>query len=422
MITEYLKNLTDARNKAWEEAKPLLEAANKRDDKQMTAEERAKFDAINASLDSYDEQIRDLTDRDRKETEAAAARAEYEKIVRPDILDRRDAENDDRLRAFLRGEQRAFDVDLSAVAREKQLIRAGVTGRDFRNDLVEGTTTAGGYTVPTSFVRRLYDFLEVFSGMRRTNATILTTASGENLDVPKVTAHGTAAIVGEGTALAEADPAFGKVTLGAWKYGQLLQISYELNQDSGVDIEGFIAKDCGRALGRVTDTDYVLGNGTNKPLGLFAACGTGVTGQGGSTGLPSYANLVDLVYSVNEEYRMNGAQWVMRDATVGKIRGMTDTTGQPIWQPSTIAGTPDRLLGYPVVSDPNVAAMGTTANCIGFGDASPYYIRDVGAIRFERSDDYAFANDLVTYRSVLRTDGDLIDLTGAFKVYRGGTN
>lgn len=419
MITEYLKNLNDARNKAWDEAKPLVEAANAREDKQMTVDERAKFDAINAQLDTYDEQIRDITDRERKESEAATARAAYEKVVRPDVLDKRDDEHEAAIRSFLRGESRSVDIDLRAVAREKNAVRnhGGV-----RNDLLEGTTTAGGYTVPTSFERSLYDFLEVFSGIRRTNATVITTAGGENMQFPKVTAHGTAAIVGEGTALAEADPALGQVTLGAWKYGQLLQISNELLEDTGVDILGFIAKDTGRALGRVTDTDYVLGNGTNKPLGLFVAAGTGVTGQGASTGLPSYANLVDLVYSVNEEYRMNGAQWVMRDAMAGKIRGMTDTTGQPIWQPSTILGQPDRLLGYPVVSDPNVAAMGTVANCIGFGDASPYIIRDVGGIRFERSDDYAFANDLVTFRSILRTDGDLLDLTGAFKVYHGGTN
>ena len=105
-------------------------------------------------------------------------------------------------------------------------------GIGFRNDLLEGGATTGGNIVPRSFVGR-YDYLEAFSGIRRV-ATILTTSGGENLDLPKVTAHGAAAIVGEGTALAEADPAFGKVTLGSWKYAQLVQISTELVTDSGV--------------------------------------------------------------------------------------------------------------------------------------------------------------------------------------------
>src|SRR6185295_6253834 len=123
-------------------------------------------------------------------------------------------------------------------------------------------------TVPTDLVRSLYDYLEVYSGMRRTNATILTTSSGNALDYPKVTSHGTAAIVGEGTALAEADAAFGKTSLLSFKYGQLLQITRELIEDSGVDIRGFIGKDMGRGIARVTDTAYVLGTGSNAPQGI----------------------------------------------------------------------------------------------------------------------------------------------------------
>jgi HK97 family phage major capsid protein len=77
-----------------------------------------------------------------------------------------------------------------------------------------GTAAAGGNTVPTSFVRSLYDYLEVYSGMRRTRATIITTTGGEKLEFPKVTAGGTAALVEEGSAILEADPGFGKMTSG----------------------------------------------------------------------------------------------------------------------------------------------------------------------------------------------------------------
>lgn len=59
--------------------------------------------------------------------------------------------------------------------------------------------------------------------------------------------------------------------------------------------------------------------------------------------------------------------------------------------------------------DPSVAAPGANAKSIAFGDFSGYYIRDVGSVRFERSDDFAIGSDLVTFRAVLRTDGDLVD-------------
>jgi HK97 family phage major capsid protein len=68
-----------------------------------------------------------------------------------------------------------------------------------------------------------------------------------------------------------------------------------------------------------------------------------------------------------------------------------------------------------------VAATAINANSVAFGDfQAGFVIRDAGSIRIERSDDYAFANDLVTWRAVLRTDSDLRD-ANAIKLYRGGT-
>jgi HK97 family phage major capsid protein len=48
-------------------------------------------------------------------------------------------------------------------------------------------------------------------------------------------------------------------------------------------------------------------------------------------------------------------------------------------------------------------------------------IRDVVGVRFEASADYAFANDQVTFRALLRTDGKRVDLT-AVKFYRNGAS
>lgn len=420
MSDKMLDGLTEARNRAWHQAKEIMDRAA--DEKRApSAEERAATDKAFADIDAIDSQIKGLSDRARIEAESDTARAEWGKIIHPDVVESSEARVSNDFDAFLRGQssKRSWDIDFRAVANEKRAIRAGARGQEFR-DLVVGTATAGGNTVPTSFVRALYDYLEVYSGMRRTRATIITTTGGEKLEFPKVTTGGTAALVLEGSAIAEADPAFGKMTLDAYKYGQLLQYSFELSQDTGVDLLGFAARDFGRALGRVTDTAYVLGTGSNQPQGIMTAMGTGDTGGTGVAGVPTFDNLINLVYSVNEEYRLN-AQWLMRDATAAAIRKLKDSDGQYLWQPSQQVGTPDRLLGFEVVTDPNVAATGVNANSVAFGDFSTFYIRDVGSVRIERSDEFAFSNDVTTWRGVLRTDSDLIDLTGSVKLFRGGT-
>ena len=415
-MNEYIEQLVEARNKAWHQAKDLMGLATS-EKRELDSEESAQLDRIFADMDAKDAEIKGLSARAQSARESDIAREAFADMVRPS----EPAPAADPVDAFLRGltGARSMDIDIRKAAAEKRAIRAGATGRELR-DLTVGSATGGGNTVPTSFERQLYDFLENVSGVRQV-ATVITTTGGENLDLPRVSAHGTAAIVGEGTALAEADPAFAKVTLGAWKYGQILQMSSELLQDSGVDIVGFAAADLGRALGRASGSAYAVGTGSNAPQGVMTAIGTAVTGGTGVAGVPTIANLTDLVYSLGDPgYRQN-ASFLMRDATAGKIRNLTNTSGDFLWQPAVVAGQPDRLLGFPVVIDPFVVATGTAANSVAFGDfAAGFVIRDAGSIRIERSDEFAFANDLATWRAILRTDSDVRD-QNAMRLYRGGS-
>lgn len=415
-MNEYIEQLVEARNRAWHQAKDITGRAHA-EERELSSEERESLDRIFADMDAKKAEIDSLTARAQSEREADVVREAYAPLVRPEP----EAPVVDQVEAFLRGQtgSRYIDVDLRSVAAAKRAIRAGAGARELR-DLVKGTAALGGDTVRTDFASQLYDFLEVYSGMRNTNATIITTAGGNNLDFPKVTLHGTAALVLEGSAIAENDPQFGKMTLGAYKYGQLVQISNELLEDTAVDIVGFAAQDLGRALARVTDTAYVLGSVATGPQGVMTAIGTGKTGGTAQAGIPTIAELNDLVYSINSEYRARGAQFLMADATAGKIRNIVNSSGDFLWQPSVQAGRPDRLLGFEVITDPNVAATGTNSNSIAFGDFSAFYIRDVSGVRVEASDDFAFSSDLRTWRAVLRTDSDLID-TNAIKLYRGGT-
>jgi hypothetical protein len=40
-------------------------------------------------------------------------------------------------------------------------------------------------------------------------------------------------------------------------------------------------------------------------------------------------------------------------------------------------------------------------------------------VRFERSDDYAFGNDQIAFRAIVRADGELADQTGSVKLFVG---
>ena len=58
--------------------------------------------------------------------------------------------------------------------------------------------------------------------------------------------------------------------------------------------------------------------------------------------------LISLVYAVKSQYRANGT-FVMNSTTASIVRKLKSSGGGDyLWQPSSIAGQPDRLLGYPV--------------------------------------------------------------------------
>jgi len=185
-----------------------------------------------------------------------------------------------------------------------------------------------------------------------------------------------------------------------------------------------VASQAGMLIGVAADTAYVAGTGTTQPTGFISSASTGVqaaTGTGSTVGLPTagaYANgdgLVELYHSIIPQYRPR-ASWVMHDQTIKLVRKLKDTTGQFLWQPALVAGQPDTLLGRPVYPDPHMPLISASTSPIAFGDFKGYFIRDVTPLRFERSDDYAFGTDLISFRALYRTDGQLAD-TSAIKLY-----
>lgn len=400
-MSELTDKLIESRQRAWANMQEHVQEAEKRGE--WSAEDEQKFQRMNADIDALDERIKTLHNLDQRNKEMDEQRAEYEATVRstpePRVNPNVPQTDEDRLRAFLRGEGgRSIELGLMPERRVHTV----------------ATAASGGTTVPRSFVGELYDKLYEFSPMRQL-AHHIVTDGGNPLDIPTVASAGTAAIVGEGTAISANDATFSQVSLGAWKYAKLTQISSELIADTGVDLLGYIADDAGRAIAAAQGSHFASGSGSNQPLGYGTAYPIGVTGATGGTGVPTVANLIDLFHSVAQPYRASSkCGWVMRDASAAYIRKLTAASSAPEqWAPSLQAGTPDMLLGKPVFYDPYAAAYGTPAKPISFGDWSSYVIRDAGSVRLERSDDFAFDKDLVTFRIVLRTDAKARDVNGA---------
>ena len=281
------------------------------------------------------------------------------------------------------------------------------------NALQEGTDSEGGYLVPDEFERTLVEALEE-ENVFRTLAHVIKTSSGDR-KIPVVASKGTASWVDEEGAYTESDDAFSQVSIGAYKLGTMIKVSEELLADSVFDLEAYISKEFARRIGAREEESFFNGDGKGKPLGILAAAGGAEVGVTAASATAITADeVIDLFYSLKAPYRKN-AVWLLNDATVKQIRKLKDTTGQYLWQPSLVAGTPDTILGRPVKTSAFMPTAAAGAKTIAFGDFKYYWIADRQGRTFKKLSELYAANGQVGFMGTQRVDGKLI-LPEAIKV------
>jgi HK97 family phage major capsid protein len=402
MTDELVNRLSEQRARTWEEAKSLLDHAAS-ENRDLSAEEAEQFTRMNDDIDAFDARRKNIIDIEARERAIDESRAALG--VPADFGTRAVApaekSDSDILRELAIGERRSFTFD--------------------KRDVTKAST---GAPVPTSFYDTLVEQLVIQGPMLDGNVVrILTTNGGESLQIPRTATYTAPAVTAEGSAISESDPTFAAfVTLGAFKYAATFQLSREVVEDSGIDLLDFVARQAAVGMGTAVNAGLTVGTGTTQPNGIVNGAGTGVTGGTGVAGVPTYENLIDLVYSVNSSYRRRGASFQMQASTVAAVRKIKDGNGSYIWQPSFQAGQPDTLLGYVVNENPDVVATGTSAKSVIFGDmASGYTVRQVRGIDFSRDDSVGFLSDLITFRVTWRGDGAVVD-QNAVKCFRGGAS
>lgn len=281
------------------------------------------------------------------------------------------------------------------------------------NALQEGTDSEGGYLVPDEFERTLVEALEE-ENVFRTLAHVIRTSSGDR-KIPVVASKGSASWVDEEGAYQESDDAFSQVSIGAYKLGTMIKVSEELLADSVFDLEAYISKEFARRIGSREEESFFNGDGKGKPLGILAASGGAEVGVTAASATAITADeVIDLFYSLKAPYRKN-AVWLLNDATVKQIRKLKDSTGQYLWQPSLVAGTPDTILGRPVKTSAFMPTAAAGAKTIAFGDFKYYWIADRQGRTFKKLSELFAATGQVGFMGTQRVDGKLI-LPEAIKV------
>lgn len=373
-----IKELRDKRLDVWNKAKAFLD--DHRKDGVLSAEDDAVYARMEKELDDL---AKEITRQEKLEA--------YEKEMAKNITTPLTTKPNNEVPVEEK-KGRASDAYKKAM-----LDAMRCNFKRVSNVLQEGVDADGGYLVPEEYDKRIIDILSEENIMRKLGTTI--TTSGQH-KINIAATKPAAAWIEEDGALQFSDATFSQILLDAHKLHVAIKITEELLYDNAFNLESYIVTEFGKAIANAEEDAFLNGDGTGKPLGLFAKTGGGT--KAASTDAPTADDFIALIYALKRPYRKN-ASFIINDKNIALLRQLKDNNGVYMWQPSVQVGEPDTFLGYKLYT-----SQFAPTNAIAFGDYRYYNIGDRGTRSWQELRELFAGNGMIAYVAKERVDGKLI--------------
>lgn len=358
----------------------------------LTVEEQTSFDQMIADAELHGERAANLIAAEQRSKDIEAS-------FIPSVDAYRKAPDGSPLGDWARSAKMGdgFDLRATAPGLENRAIAA------FRRGEQRAMTTGG--TSADAVYSSLWEYAVETSQILQAGVQIITTQDGNTLPMPAVTAHATGASAAANAPITASDAGLSLVNLSVTKNGYLTLVPYELTQDATFDLDGYLSRAAGRELGnqisKIAATALIAGATTQGA--------TAPTASVGASGNVFSDALKTLFWAVSGPYRNQGS-WLLSDGAAAAIDKLKDANGHYLLQQDLTGTFPFRLQGKGVFTDFTLPAPTGTSKPIYFGDFSALAVRIAGGIRFERSSEYAFGNDQIAYRALVRTGAAVLDV------------
>lgn len=424
------------------EAKGIYEAC-KRANREMNAEESARFDAITdekngeisvlakqlKDAEDREQAIRDMAIRDRRNrvvdeienslvttnpapTASASGNAATANVR---VLPRMS-----KLRAF-KDDATAYDAGMwfrAVVGREYHredknaevyCSRKGLTVTNVGN---EGSGTGGGYLVPTPLAQTIIDVRESVGVARRILQIQPMTA--DTLSIPRRAGGLTVYYPGEATTITTSDKTWGQVELIARRRAVAHQISQDLVDDALISIVDDAVAEMAYALADKEDSECINGDGTATYGGVrgllskIGSAGVYTAGSGDDTWAElALEDFTGTMGKLPEKYS-RAPVWVCSANFYWSVmvKVLAGAGGNNVASLTSGPNGEPMFLGYPVYfTDKMPRTTAASTKCAMFGTFSMgAMLGDRVGIRIGRSDDVGFLEDVTTLRATSRYD------------------
>ncbi len=373
-------------------ATAIVDAAQK-EGRSLNAEEKSKFDAMEADARSIKDQI-DVIERTAEMKKELAANAEV----------REAAPKATRKGAF----EKYLRNGMGSLNANERSIMGELRGTSTQ---IAGTDSLGGFLVPQDFSNEL-DMATLFTGEVERLAKKLNTAGGALLDYPTINDTATdAGLTAEAAAVTVQDMTFANAQLSAYNYASQVRVSMQLLQDNAFDLNAFLAEAMGERIARATNAAFTTGTGSSQPQGIVAGSSLGNTAA--SATAIAADDILDLIHSIDPSYRNKASFGLMaHDNVIAAIRalGLGSANDFPIFIPSMEAGQPDKLFGYNIYYNNDMeSAITTGKKTLLAADFSKFVVRSAGGVQMVRLNERYMDELEVGFVSYARKDAKVLD-------------
>lgn len=285
-------------------------------------------------------------------------------------------------------------------------------GYRIRNTMTEGTTTAGGYTVPDPLSAAFIEYRQKVAVLRP--LVDVRQMTSDTLAVPKVSGGQTIYYPGEATAITASDMSFAQVALSAVKRAALGYVSRELRDDSLINIVDEWVSRVSYEFAKQEDNEGINGDSTSTyggETGILAAIGSaGVsTAATGHDTWPELdmADVTAWLGKLPSQHAMNQAIVCSRSFYMNVLyRLLVSAGGNDAAMLQAFNEGNAMFLGIKChLTDRMPTATGVATVCALYGNfAEAGILGDRKDLSVEMSEHYAFNADLLTLRGTTRYD------------------
>lgn len=336
----------------------------------LNADEIAKFNEVKAEIENIDATIAMVEEKRAKEMGKEK-----------ELVEKRSA---DEL------EQRALDM----------FFRGYDLGAEERAMLT--TTGQNQATIPTTIAKGILKKLEEMCPILEKAKRF---SSKGTLRLINETSYGDAGLTAESATFKDADAVLNFIELKSWKITASTKVSFEMLQNSEVDLNQYLTDVIVRRLAREVNKYLVTGTGTTQPQGLVN--GT----QECEISKDLSINDFVLMQTTCHPSFLDNAMWIMNRKTFQHVASsLIDGLGRPMLTTHVINDKVEyRLLGLPIVVDMHMADIGDTGTkpVILANVAEGYSINMLQNITVRHLTEVGFTEGTETFAGYIMLDGKI---------------